>query len=146
MCSRLKQRASKSACFVVPPLFRADSGTNLIMHGENVKGRPYGSVAQLAECLHGKPEALGRVPFGPRCYPPLVTQTFSNLKVRTYNKKSAASDIFIKRKTFVSLFPSLDRETSLNYGLFCKERICSSRRKFFPGRKPKPQVPSRIRL
>ena len=86
MCSRLKQRASKSACFVVPPLFRADSGTNLIKHGENVKGRPYGSVAQWAECLHGKREALGRVPFGPRCYPPLVTQTFSNLKVNTYNQ------------------------------------------------------------
>ena len=29
--SRLGQRASKSACFVVPPLFRANSGTNLMM-------------------------------------------------------------------------------------------------------------------
>ena len=38
--SRLGQRASKSACFVVPPLFRADSGTNLIKQGENIKGRP----------------------------------------------------------------------------------------------------------
>ena len=28
--SRLRQRASKSACLVVLPLFRADSGTNLI--------------------------------------------------------------------------------------------------------------------
>ena len=33
MGSRLGQRASKSACFVVPPLFRADSGTNLIKEG-----------------------------------------------------------------------------------------------------------------
>ena len=33
MDSWLGQRASKSACDVVPPLFRADSGTNLIKHG-----------------------------------------------------------------------------------------------------------------
>ena len=52
----------KSACFVVPPLFQADSGTNLIKQGENVKGRPSGSVAQLAECSHGKREALGSSP------------------------------------------------------------------------------------
>ena len=62
MGSRLGQRASKSACFVVPPLFRADSGMNLIKQGENVKGQPCGSVAQLAECSHGKPEALGSSP------------------------------------------------------------------------------------
>ena len=62
--SRLGQRASKDACLVVPPLFRADSGTNLIKQGENVKGRPCGSVAQLAECsyIHGKREALGSSP------------------------------------------------------------------------------------
>ena len=60
--SRLGQRASKCACLVVPPLFRADSGTNLIKQGENVKGRPCGSVAQLAECSHGKREALGSSP------------------------------------------------------------------------------------
>ena len=62
MGSRLGQRASKSACFVVPPLFRADSGTNIIKQGENVKGRPSGSVTQLAECSHGKREALGSSP------------------------------------------------------------------------------------
>ena len=62
MGSRLGQRASKSACFVVPPLFRADSGTNLIKQGENVKGRLCGSVAQLAKCSHGKQEALGSSP------------------------------------------------------------------------------------
>ena len=62
MGSRKGQRASKSACFVVPPLFRADSGTNLIKQGKNVKGRPCGSVAQLAECSHGKREALGSSP------------------------------------------------------------------------------------
>ena len=55
---RLEQRASKSTCFVVPPLFRADSGTNLIKQGENVKGRLCGSVAQLAECSLGQREAL----------------------------------------------------------------------------------------
>ena len=43
-------------------LFRADSGTNLIKQGESVNGRPCGSVAQLAECLHGKREALGSSP------------------------------------------------------------------------------------
>ena len=52
----------KNACFVVPPLIRADSGTNLIEQGENVKGRPSGSVAQMAECSHGKREALGSSP------------------------------------------------------------------------------------
>ena len=62
MGSRLGQRASKCACLVVPPLFRADSGTNLIKQGENVKGRPCGSIAQLAECSHGKREALGSSP------------------------------------------------------------------------------------
>ena len=62
MGSRLGQRASKGACLVVPPLFRADSGTNLIKQGENVKGRPCVSVAQLAEFSHGKREALGSSP------------------------------------------------------------------------------------
>ena len=56
------QRASKCACLIVSPLFRADSGTNLIKQGENVKGRPCGSVAQLAEYSHGKREALGSSP------------------------------------------------------------------------------------
>ena len=37
MGSRLGQRASKSACLVVPPLFRADSGTNLIKQGKMSK-------------------------------------------------------------------------------------------------------------
>ena len=62
MGSRLGQRASKSACFVVPPLFRADSRTNLIKQGENVKGRPSGSVAQHTEYTHGKRETLGSSP------------------------------------------------------------------------------------
>ena len=53
MGSRLGQRASKCACLVVPPL---------IKQGENVKGRPCGSVAQLAEYSHGKREALGSSP------------------------------------------------------------------------------------
>ena len=34
MGSRLGQRASKSAFVVVPPLFRADSGSNLIKQGK----------------------------------------------------------------------------------------------------------------
>ena len=71
MGSRLEQRASKSACFVVPPLLRADSGTNLIKQGESVKGRPCGSVAQLAVCSHGKRQPWFRVPVGPRFFPPL---------------------------------------------------------------------------
>ena len=54
MGSRLGQRASKGACLVVPLLFQADPGTNLIRQGENVKGRPSGSVAQLAKCSYGK--------------------------------------------------------------------------------------------
>ena len=62
MGSRLGQRASKIACFVVPPFISADFRTNLIKQGGNVKGRPCGSVAQLAECWHGKPDALGSSP------------------------------------------------------------------------------------
>ena len=71
MGSRLGPRASKSACLVFPPLFRADSGMNLIKQGENVKGRPYGSVAQLAACPHGKREALGSSPGRASIFPPL---------------------------------------------------------------------------
>ena len=56
------QRASNSVCLVVPSLFRADSGTNLIKQGENVKGRPCGSVTELAECSHAKREVLGSSP------------------------------------------------------------------------------------
>ena len=40
----------------------SNPGTNLFKQGENVKGRPSGSVAQLAECSHGKREALGSSP------------------------------------------------------------------------------------
>ena len=69
--SRLGQRASKCACLVVIPLCRADSGTNLIKQGENVKGRPCGSVAQLTECSHGKREPWVVVPVGPRFFPSL---------------------------------------------------------------------------
>ena len=71
MGSRQGQRASKSACFVVPPLFRVDSVTNLIKQGENVKGRPCGSAAQLAECSHGTREALGSSPGRATIFPPL---------------------------------------------------------------------------
>ena len=46
----------------IPPLFQADSGTNLIKQGGNVNGRPCGSVAQLAESLHGKRETFGSSP------------------------------------------------------------------------------------
>ena len=62
MGSRLGQRASKSACFFVPPLFQADSEMNLIKQGKNVKRRLSGPVAQLAECSHGKRKALGLSP------------------------------------------------------------------------------------
>ena len=39
MGPRLGPRASKSACLVVPPWYRVDSGTNLIKQEGNVKGR-----------------------------------------------------------------------------------------------------------
>ena len=56
----------------MPPVFPADLGTNLIKQGENVKGRPCGSVAQLAECSHGKREALGSSPGRATIFPPLL--------------------------------------------------------------------------
>ena len=71
MGSRLWQRASKSACLVVPPLFQADSGANLIKQGGNVKGQPSGSLAQLAECSHDKREALGSSSCRATVCPPL---------------------------------------------------------------------------
>ena len=77
MGSRLGQRASKCACLVVPPLFRADSRTNLIKQGENVKGRPCGSVAQLAECSHGKREALGSSPGRATIFCPTLSHQMS---------------------------------------------------------------------
>ena len=73
MGSRLGPRASKSECLVVPPLFRADSRTNLIKQGENVNGQPSGSVAQLAECSHGEREALGSSPGQARIFSSPVT-------------------------------------------------------------------------
>ena len=79
MGSRLGQRASKGACLVVPTLFRADSGTNLIKQGENVKGRPCGSVAQLAECSHGKREALGSCPGRATIFSSPVTHSMTML-------------------------------------------------------------------
>ena len=80
MGSRLGQRASKSACIMVPPLFRADLGTNLIKQGVgegDLKGRTNDSVAQLAECLNGKRGALGWARF----FPPV---TFSG-SVKVYS-------------------------------------------------------------
>ena len=60
--AQLGQLVSKSACFVVPPLFRADSGSNLIKQGKMSKDETCGSIAQLAECQHSKREALGLSP------------------------------------------------------------------------------------
>ena len=89
--SRQGQRASKCACLVVPPLFRADSRTNLIKQGENVKGRPCGSVAQLAECSHGKREALGSSPGRATIFSFPVT--LGRLNIRKSALVSSVSDI-----------------------------------------------------
>ena len=62
MGSRLGQRASKSACFVVLPLFRADSEANLIKLGENIKGRP---LAQQLSCLTDSERPWVQIPVGP---------------------------------------------------------------------------------
>ena len=61
MGSRLGQRASKSACFVVPPLFRADSGTNLIKQEGMSKDD---QVAWLAGC--SRDGRVGVAGFGSR--------------------------------------------------------------------------------
>ena len=44
---------------------------NLIKQVNNVKGRPNASLAQLAECLHGKQEDLGSSPGRAMVFPPL---------------------------------------------------------------------------
>ena len=85
MGSRLWQRASKSACLVVPQLIRADSGTNLIKQWGNVKGRPCGSVAQLVGCLHGKREALGSSPGRATIFPSPLTHIFT-VKAYIYHR------------------------------------------------------------
>ena len=71
MDSWLGHRTSKSAYFVVLPLFRADWETNLIEQGEDVTGCHFGSVALLTECSHVKREALCSISRGPRYFPPL---------------------------------------------------------------------------
>ena len=93
MGSRQGQRASKCACLVVPPLFRADSGTNLIKQGENVKGRPCGSVAQLAECSHGKREALGSSPDRATIFPSPVTNTLFHMQKFFPSKESGEARV-----------------------------------------------------
>ena len=90
MGSRLGQRASGGACLVVPPLFRADSGTNLIRRGEGVEGRPCGSVAQLAECSHGKREALGSSPGRAAIFSSPVTPAWRTIN-RRYESAMALS-------------------------------------------------------
>ena len=85
MDSRLWQRASKSECLVVPPLFRADSERNLIKQGENVKDRPRGSEPQLAECSHGKREALGSSPGRATMFSSPVTDTHTHTHTQEKN-------------------------------------------------------------
>ena len=60
--------SSKGTVSSVPAWFRADSGTNLIKHGEIVTGRLCGSVAQWSECLHGMRKVLGSSPGRAMCY------------------------------------------------------------------------------
>ena len=71
-----------------PSLFRADSGTNLIKHGENIKGRPCGSVAQLAECSHSKREALGSSPG--------LATSFSSPILRYHNWRYRALTVYTR--------------------------------------------------
>ena len=60
--SRLGQRASKSACFVVPPLFRAASGTNLIEQGENKGNDSFLPNEQSSQgIMHGDNEREVRI-------------------------------------------------------------------------------------
>ena len=95
MGSRLGQRASKSACVVVPLLFRADSGTNLIKQGEIVKGRPCGSVAQLAECSHGKREALGSSPGWATIFSsPVIMNYRRGIETWTYRKQALHGRVY----------------------------------------------------
>ena len=88
--SWLGQRGSKGACLLVPPLFRADSGINLIKQGENVKGRPCDSVAQLAECLHGKREALGSSPGPATIFSSRDTEKLYNKQTISCNARARA--------------------------------------------------------
>ena len=60
--SRLGQRTSKSACLVVPPLFRADSGTNLIKQGVKRQRTTMWLGSSVGRVLAGKREALGSSP------------------------------------------------------------------------------------
>ena len=61
-----------------------------------VQGRPCGSVAQMAECSHGKPDALGSSPtVGPRVCTPLRhlvgSLSLSHCNFISMYKKTAAA-------------------------------------------------------
>ena len=70
MGPRLGPRASKVHVSLVPPWFRADSGTNLIKQGKNIKGRRNGLCAQLS---HGLLEVMGSSPSRAKVFSSTVT-------------------------------------------------------------------------
>ena len=88
MGSRLGQRASKCVCLVVPPLFRADLGTNLFKQGGNVKERP---LAQRLSCLTKSERPWVRVPVGPRFFTAPVTLLYIMLHTKYHGHRSIGS-------------------------------------------------------
>ena len=52
------KRCMSRCSYIVPSRFEDESKKQ----GENAKGRPIGSISQLAECSHGKRKALGLSP------------------------------------------------------------------------------------
>ena len=81
-------------------LFRADSGTILIKQEKNVKGRPSDSAAQLAECSHGKREALGSSPGRATIFASPVTS------VRQFRKGTCLEIVTRALKVLRQAFPS----------------------------------------
>ena len=73
---------------------------NLIKQWENVEGRPCGSVAQLAECSHGKQEALGLSP---------CRATIFLFPCDISIKISSNSAFFMLRKALKAIFPTHKR-------------------------------------
>ena len=79
MWVRAQAASSKGTVLSIPAWFRADVGTNLIKQGEIVTGRPCGSVAQWAECLHSMREVLGLSPGRAMCFFLPCDNTTSNM-------------------------------------------------------------------
>ena len=97
----------------VPPLFRADSGTNLNKEGENVKGQPSGLVAQLVECSHSDKRGMGfESQSGHKCFLPCDIHLTLKVPIRIAADDSLEYffNVFLEKLRLVISFESFARQ------------------------------------